>query len=93
MNDLTSEASPSLAEIERLIIETLHLDEVGIEQIDPDAALFREGLGLDSIDALELSLAISRTFGVAISADDPNIREIFSSLTNLTNHIQRQRSS
>jgi acyl carrier protein len=91
MTDLSFEASPSLEDVERLIIDTLHLDEVGIETIDPDGALFRDGLGLDSIDALELSLAISKTFGVAISAEDPKIREIFSSLRNLTDHIQRQR--
>jgi len=90
MTDLSFEGNPSLQDVERLIIDTLHLDEVGVEQIDPDAALFRDGLGLDSIDALELSLAISKNFGVVISADDPEIQQIFSSLTNLTSYIQRK---
>ncbi len=93
MNDQGFEVTPSLEDVERLIIDTLHLDEVGIKTIDADAPLFRDGLGLDSIDALELSLAVSKTFDCRISADNPDIQEIFSSLRNLTGYIQRHRSS
>lgn len=92
MTDPTQEAKPSLSDVERLIIHTLHLDEVGVHDIDPDSPLFREGLGLDSIDALELSLAVSKSFNVTISADDPNIQQIFSSLRSLTSHIQKTTS-
>ena len=57
-------------------------------QIDAQAPLFREGLGLDSIDALELSLAIKQKYGVQLKAEDENVTEIFASLAALTAHVQ-----
>ncbi len=77
-------------ELARLIVDTLHL-EVAPSEIVPDARLFGEGLGLDSIDALELALALSRAYGIELKSDDPDIKEIFSSLRSLSAYIDRHR--
>ncbi|MBP7651042.1 MAG: acyl carrier protein, partial [Phenylobacterium sp.] len=69
-----------LYEVASLIIETLQLENIKPEDIGPDAPLFGDGLGLDSIDALELALAISRTYAVTLSSEDPNLRTVFASL-------------
>ena len=76
----------------QLIIDTLNLEDVAVADIDPEAPLFREGLGLDSIDALELALAISRQYGFQLRSDDENNARIFSSLRALTAHIAAHRS-
>jgi acyl carrier protein len=60
--------------------------------IQPEAALFGEGLGLDSIDALELSLAISQTYGYQLKSSDPEIKAIFSSLRALAKAIEKNRT-
>ena len=70
-----------------LIVEALMLEDVAPEQIVDDAPLFGEGLGLDSIDALELAIAIDKRFGVKIEAEDERNREIFRSVASLTAHI------
>jgi len=80
-------------EVARLIVDSLNLEEVSPEDIEPEAPLFREGLGLDSIDALELALAISRAYGVQIRSDDENNRQIFASLRALTAHIEAHRAT
>jgi acyl carrier protein len=72
--------------VKALIIESLNLDELTPEQIDDDAPLFREGLGLDSIDALELSVAIERTFRVTIP-DEKVGKSAFSSVAALAAYI------
>ena len=84
-------ASPEELELAKLIVVTLNL-EVKSEDIDPNARLYREGLGLDSIDVLELALAISKKYGLNLRSDDENNLEIFSSLRSLNKHIQRHRS-
>jgi acyl carrier protein len=61
------------------------------EQIDPAAALFGEGLGLDSIDLLEIALVVSQRYGVALRSDDPDNREIFACLRNFSRHIAQHR--
>ncbi|MGG5837394.1 phosphopantetheine-binding protein, partial [Huaxiibacter chinensis] len=61
-------------EIKNLIISTLNLDELTEQDIDTDAALFGEGLGLDSIDALELGLAVKNQYGVVLSAESEEMR-------------------
>lgn len=85
-----------LSEIEQevadLIISTLNLEDVGVTEIDPEAPLFREGLGLDSIDALELALAISNRYGFQIKSDDDNTKQIFASVRNLARYIQQNRT-
>ncbi len=86
-----ADATPLELEIAGLIVETLDLDiEPG--RIEPEAPLFGAGLGLDSIDALELSLALSRTYGYRLRSDDPDITEIFSSLRALCRAIARHRT-
>ncbi len=73
--------------LKRLIVEALLLEDIKPEEIVDDAPLFGEGLGLDSIDALELAIAIDRRFGVKIAADDERNREIFRSVSSLAAHI------
>jgi acyl carrier protein len=75
----------------QLIVETLNLD-VDAASIDPDAPLFGEGLGLDSIDMLEIALAVSQTYGVKLRADDSENHQIFRSLASLNQYIQHQRA-
>jgi acyl carrier protein len=79
-------------EVAQLIIDTLNLEDIEADEIDPEEALFREGLGLDSIDALELALGISRRYGFQLRSDDENNARIFSSLRALTAHIEQHRA-
>ncbi len=74
-------------EVAELIVETLNLEDVTPGDIVPGAPLFRDGLGLDSIDALELSLGIQKKYGIKLRDSDSNITQIFSSLSALANHI------
>jgi acyl carrier protein len=78
-------------EIAQLIVDSLHIEGVTPEDIDAEAPLFNEGLGLDSIDALELSLAISMRYGFQIKSDDNDNERIFSSLRSLASHIESRR--
>jgi len=75
----------------RLVVETLNL-EVKPEEVDPEAPLYGEGLGLDSIDILEMALAISKTYGVQLRSEDENNRKIFASLRRLNEHLQEHRT-
>jgi len=88
-----SELSPLELEVANLIINSLALEDVTATDIEPEEALFNEGLGLDSIDALELAMAISQKYGFQLKSDDSNNAKIFSSLRNLTNHIEAQRQN
>ena len=72
-----------------MIITTLRLEGVSVEDIDTDAPLFREGLGLDSIDALELVVAIEKTFNVVIEDEDVGKRA-FASINTLAKFIQEE---
>ena len=78
-------------ELAQLIVTALNL-EVSAEDIQPDAPLYGDGLGLDSIDILELSLAISKTYGIQIKSDDADNSKIFSSLRTLNEYIQQNRA-
>ncbi|GBQ23694.1 acyl carrier protein [Tanticharoenia sakaeratensis NBRC 103193] len=62
--------------------------EVAAEAIDPEAPLFGDGLGLDSIDALEVALMVGRDFGIMLRSDDPDNKRIFSSLRALSAYVQ-----
>lgn len=84
--------SPNELEVARLIVSTLNLEDVSPEEIEPEAPLFGEGLGLDSIDALELALAISNAYGFQLRSDDADNRRIFASLRALTRHIEQHRT-
>lgn len=80
-------------QIKQLIIDALNLEDITIDDIEADAPLFGDGLGLDSIDALELGLAIKKTFNIVIDADDTNTREHFASVANLAKYISSQTSN
>ena len=77
-------------ELKRMIVDTLMLEDLTVDQIDNDATLFGGGLGLDSIDALELALAISKKFSVRITADDERNKEIFRSVSTLAAFIAEE---
>lgn len=74
-------------ELKKLVIEALNLEDMDINDIDTNEPLFGEGLGLDSIDALELGLAIKKQYNVVIDADDTETRQHFSSIANLAKYI------
>lgn len=78
------------AELAGLMVEVLNLD-VAPGEIDPDAPLYGEGLGLDSIDMLEISLAIGKRYGVELRADDDASRMVFASLRSLARHVAEHR--
>ena len=84
-----TEAERELAE---LLVESLNLEGVDPHAIDPEAPLFNDGLGLDSIDALELALAISKKYGFQLRSDNEDNRRIFASLRALSAHVQSQRA-
>lgn len=78
-------------EIKNLIITTLNLEDLHAEDIDVDAPLFGDGLGLDSIDALELGLAVKNHYGVVLSAESEEMRQHFYSVATLASFIHAQR--
>ncbi len=80
------------ADLARLIVTALNL-EIAPEDIAPEAPLFGEGLGLDSIDALEIALAISKRYGFQLRSDDERNHRIFSSLRALAAHIEKHRAA
>jgi acyl carrier protein len=87
-----SQLAPLELEVAHLIVTHLNLETVTPERIDPEAPLFGDGLGLDSIDALELALAISSTYGFQLRSDDAENIRIFSSLRALSRHIEQHRT-
>jgi acyl carrier protein len=91
MSDSTTQAGQE-AELAGLIVRTLNLD-MAASEIDPEAPLFGEGLGLDSIDVLEIALAISQNYGVQLRSDDEQNAAIFQSLRSLNQHIQNRRAT
>jgi acyl carrier protein len=80
-------------ELKELIVESLMLEDVKPAEIESSAPLFVEGLGLDSIDALELAMAIEKRFGVKFQPDDDRNREIFSSVRSLAQYIAQTRQA
>lgn len=79
-------------EVAQMIIDCLSLEDITAEEINPEEALFNEGLGLDSIDALELSVSLSKTYGIELRNNDANNKEIFSSLRSLAAYVAQNRS-
>lgn len=79
------------SELAALLVEALNLD-VAAESLDPVAALYGDGLGLDSIDILELALEVSRRYGFALRSDDQNNHQIFQSLRTLAAHVAQHRT-
>jgi acyl carrier protein len=79
-------------ELAELLVESLNLEDVAPDAIDPEAPLFNTGLGLDSIDALELALAISKRYGFQLRSDNDDNRRIFGSLRALATHVQQHKT-
>ena len=78
-------------ELKTLLIEGLHLEDIEADDIDVHEPLFSDGLGLDSIDALEIAVLLDRRYGIKITSDDDKNREIFASLTALADFIAQNR--
>jgi acyl carrier protein len=96
MSDMATQAEQE-AELAGLIVRTLNLD-MAASEIDPQAPLFGDGLGLDSIDVLEIALAISQNYGVQLRSDDEQNSAmqnsaIFQSLRSLNQYVQGRRTS
>ncbi|KAF0201453.1 MAG: acyl carrier [Gallionellaceae bacterium] len=96
MNQQQSSLIPPDTTLERevaaMIVTALNL-EVGADEIQPDAALFGDGLGLDSIDILEISFVISKTYGIQMKAENEDNFNTFSSLRSLTAYIAEHRTN
>ena len=92
--NLTASATaqtPAESELARLIVDSLNIDWIKPDAIAPDAQLFGGDLGLDSIDMLEIALAVSKRYGVEIQSDDVDTRRIFGSLRALAEHVRTHR--
>ena len=87
----TADLDSLMAEVAAMIVSALNLEIVPGE-IEPDEPLFGDGLGLDSIDVLEVALAVSKAYGFQLRADDENNTRIFSSLRSLASHIAAHRT-
>ncbi|PJK14104.1 acyl carrier protein [Lysobacteraceae bacterium NML07-0707] len=87
-----SQQTPAEQELAELLVESLNLEDVAPAEIDPEAPLFNTGLGLDSIDALELALAISKKYGFQLRSDNEDNRRIFASLRALSAHVEHNRT-
>ncbi|HEU0153723.1 MAG TPA: phosphopantetheine-binding protein [Arenimonas sp.] len=79
------------AEIKELIITTMSLEDIAADDIDAEAPLFNDGLGLDSIDALELGLALQKRYGVTLAADSEETRQHFASVRALSAFVAANR--
>jgi acyl carrier protein len=86
-----SEQSPAELALAELLVESLNLEGVVAAGIDPEAPLFGAGLGLDSIDALELALAISKSYGFQLRSDSDENQRIFASLRALSAYIEQHK--
>jgi acyl carrier protein len=82
--------TPEEGALARLIIDTLNLD-LDLDDLRPETPLYREGMGLDSIDILEVALAVSQRYRVTLHADDENNKVIFSSIRSLSDYIQERK--
>ncbi|MGN0895050.1 MAG: phosphopantetheine-binding protein [Succinivibrio sp.] len=78
-------------EIKQLIIDSLNLEDISINDIETEAPLFVDGLGLDSIDALELGMAIKQKYGITLSSDNDEMKKCFYSVKTLADYIEKNR--
>ncbi|WP_035056708.1 phosphopantetheine-binding protein [Andreprevotia chitinilytica] len=89
---MTPPLNPLVDEIKTLIIDSLNLEHVTPADIETDAPLFVEGLGLDSIDALELGVALQKRYGLSLSADSAETRQHFASVATLVAFVSANRT-
>ena len=83
--------TPEQTRMANLIVDALNLEDVSADEINPDTIMFDDdGLGLDSIDALEIAVAIAEQFDVHLSAEDEATRDIFATLGSLTAHVMQE---
>jgi acyl carrier protein len=80
-------------ELKELIIEALGLEDITPQDIASDANLFGDGLGLDSVDALELGLALQKRYGINIDPETRNMRQHFATVANLSEYVSAQRGA
>ncbi|WP_420547188.1 phosphopantetheine-binding protein [Curvivirga sp.] len=80
-----------ILELKELIISSLDLEDISANEIETDEALFVDGLGLDSIDALELGMAVQKTYGVKIDAQDKDVKSHFASVRALAEFVTSKR--
>lgn len=91
MSNTNPAQTPEQRQMAELIVDVLNLEDVQPDEIDPATIMFEdEGLGLDSIDALEIAVAIAEQYQVQLSAEDEGTREIFATLGNLTAHVTQE---
>ncbi|MGQ7249649.1 phosphopantetheine-binding protein [Halomonas sp. V046] len=88
-----SETTPLSLDLKHMIIDTLELEDITPDDIDDHAPLFGEGLGLDSIDALELGLALQKRYGVKLDAEAEETRRHFASLAALEALVEERRAN
>lgn len=86
-----NETSDLTLELKHMIIDTLELEDIAPDDIDPEAPLFGDGLGLDSIDALELGLALQKRYGIKLDAEAEETRQHFASLNALQTLVEARR--
>jgi len=86
-----SNQTPGEAALAELLVEVLNLEDVESQEINPEEPLFGEGLGLDSIDALEIALAIAQEHGVEIKAEDEGTKEAFATLRSLNAFVEQHK--
>ena len=83
--------SDLILEIKEMIISGLNLEDMSVSDLDENAPLFGEGLGLDSVDALELGLLIQKKYDIVINSKTENVKEIFANVVNLADFISKNR--
>jgi acyl carrier protein len=82
-----AELTESQLQLAGMIVEVLNLEDVTAAEIDPDAPLFDGGLGLDSIDALEIAVAVAQNYDVHLKAEDEETQSIFATLRSLSDYV------
>ena len=82
----------TIAKIKELVVSSLDLEDVSPSDIETEAPLFGEGLGLDSIDALELGMAVKKAFGITFSKNPADNKQIFYSVKTLAGYVEGNKS-
>lgn len=80
-------------QIKQLIIDALKLDDIAIEDIDTDAPLFGAGLGLDSLDALEIAMVLNKNYGVKLGSNEQLNQSVFQNVRSLAQYISNHRNN